>query len=363
MKALPPKPLAPQPQKSDGRDIDEARGVLAGEGSLQQVKSGALEDAHPSPGLSKNIPTAQALAQDPTYYDRAVLKEPLWIWSIPVYFHVGGVAGSAAVLGGMAEVFGGRALSPLARRCAWVTLVGSAASGALLIHDLGRPERFYNMLRVFRPSSPMNVGTWVLTGLGGAATAWVGARLLRRPRLAQAGGWVSAVFGLPMAGYTAVLVTTTAVPVWHQTRRSLPALFVASGAAGLAALFELWPSDEPQSPSQKAARWLGVAARAADLVASDRVQKDVDRVERVGRPLHEGKSGLLWKAAKVLTAASLGLSLFGPRAASARRRRQLEVAAGVAGTAGGLALRFALLHAGRASAKDPRATFHSQRTG
>jgi len=58
-------------------------------------------------------------------------------------------------------------------------------SGMFMAEDLGVRRRFINMLRVFRPSSPMNLGTWILSAFGGAVT---GASLLSAAR----GGWRAA---------------------------------------------------------------------------------------------------------------------------------------------------------------------------
>ena len=41
-----------------------------------------------------------------TYYGRPVLKEPVWIWTVPLYFYVGGVSGAALVLGASAVQIG-----------------------------------------------------------------------------------------------------------------------------------------------------------------------------------------------------------------------------------------------------------------
>src|SRR5918912_3378961 len=95
-----------------------------------------------------------------TYYDRPVLKEPVWIWAVPAYFYVGGVAGAAATLGAVTALSRDDDLEVLARRCRALAAGGTVAGSALLVYDLGRPERFLNMLRVFRPSSPLNVGSW-----------------------------------------------------------------------------------------------------------------------------------------------------------------------------------------------------------
>src|SRR5438874_11336372 len=86
--------------------------------------------------------------QDPSYYDRPVLKEPVWKWYVPAYFYVGGAAGAAATLGAAAQLADRRGLAGLIRRCRWIAAAGGAVGTGLLVVDLGRPERFLNMLRV-----------------------------------------------------------------------------------------------------------------------------------------------------------------------------------------------------------------------
>src|SRR5919202_3085725 len=101
------------------------------------------------------------------YYGRAVLKEPTWTWEIPAYFFAGGLAGASSGLALTARLTGN---DRLARRALLAALGGAAASPVFLISDLGRPERFYNMLRVVKPTSPMSVGSWILLVSGGAST-------------------------------------------------------------------------------------------------------------------------------------------------------------------------------------------------
>ena len=207
------------------------------------------------------------------------------------------------------------------------------------------------MLRVFRATSPLSVGSWILapsTVLTAGSAALPGAA-------GNAAGLVAGAFGAPLSGYTGVLLTNTAVPVWEQARRTLPPLFVASGASGAAALLDLLELSERE---ERLVWHFGVAAKAAELALARAVEREVATVERVARPLKEGLGGALWRAAKALTAGSLGASLvpIGTR----RTRRKVS---GVLGTAGAIALRFALWHAGRVSARDPRATFELQRAG
>lgn len=337
----------------DGRHVDPSLGLLLGEGSGQRVET--QDEAYPTQEwVWRDLPSRSFAGESPTYYDRPVLKEPVWIWAVPLYFYVGGTAGAAAVLGSAAQALGGGELRGLVRVCRWVGAVGGAVGTGLLIYDLGRPERFLHMLRVVRPSSPMSLGSWVLAG---AAPAMMGSALLAGRegflrRLGDFAGHVAALFGLPLAGYTAVLLANTAVPVWQSSRRSLPPLFVASAASGLASLFGLLPLPPRE---RKVVDWFGLAGKVADLAAMAAVERDAGRVEEVGRPLREGVSGALWSAARGLTAASLALSLL-PGRSRARR-----VIGGLLGTAGALSLRFAVFHAGRSSARDPRATFLNQR--
>jgi formate-dependent nitrite reductase membrane component NrfD len=218
-------------------------------------------------------------------------------------------------------------------------------SGALLIYDLGRPMRFLNMLRVFRPTSPMNMGAWILTMAGGTST---GSVLLHRTVFGKPLGLLAGVFGLGLATYTGVLVANTAVPLWQASRRVLPILFGASAAASLGSVFDIGCD----SPSTRA---FGNAGRIGELAASLVMEREAGAVEYVARPLKRGWSGLLWRTASLLTASSLLLS-FVPR-----RNKSTRIAAGVCGAAGSLLLRFAVEHAGNQSARDPRATFRSQR--
>ena len=160
-----------------------------------------------------------------SYYGHPVIKQPVWKPEIPFYFFFGGLGGASAGLALLAQARGNE---ELARR-AWANaLAGVAASPLLLISDLGKPARFLNMLRVFKVTSPMSVGSWLLSASGlattlAAADAWTG-RLPAPGRVARP---LAAGLGLPLATYTAALVANTAVPVWHEARTTLPFLFAS----------------------------------------------------------------------------------------------------------------------------------------
>lgn len=324
----------------DGRNVDPAVGALAGEASVVHVRK--PEDAFP---LTDAAPVAAAGpgAARGTYYGLPAIKKPVWKAWIPTYFWTGGAAGAAATLGAAAQIVAPRALRRLVFRARSMATLGIGASAALLIIDLGRPSRFFNMLRVVRPTSPMNVGTWILTGSGiSSALATLGSRRA---------GLVAGAFGLPLAGYTAVLLSNTAVPAWLHARRSLPALFVASGVTSAAALFELMPQTEREARVTKA---FSLAGKIAEVAGMRAVQRALGRRAHVGESLRTGRAGVLWRAARLLSVAGLVATLLPPR-------RGRHLAAGLLSTAGALAMRFAVVEAGKQSARDPRATFEPQR--
>lgn len=283
-----------------------------------------------------------------TYYDRPLLKEPVWEWDIPLYYYIGGTAGASLALGAATQWDRSGELDNLIRRCHWTGIIGSTIGGLLLIYDLGRPERFLHMLRVFRPTSPMNMGVWILSGA--APTAICAGLLIRRRgvlgTIGEGFGFASGFFGTALATYTGVLLGTTAIPLWQHSRRILPILFGASGMASAGSLFDMLL----ESPVERRITFaFGTAGRVAELAASVALERQLGRIPAVAKPLKSGFSGFLWKTAAVLTASSLIVSLLPGRS------RKKRIAAGVLGSAGSLAMRYAVHHAGVVSSRDPMA--------
>lgn len=166
-----------------------------------------------------------------SYHDLPLLKPPVWTWEIPAYFFVGGAAGASAMVAFAAQLTGANA--DLVRDARRIAAIGAVLSAPLLISDLGRPERFLNMLRVFKVRSPMSVGAWTLTAFGGAAAA--AAFEIATPISSAA----AAATGLVMSTYTGVLLGATAIPLWSRNARMLPVHFGASSFGSAVSLLEL----------------------------------------------------------------------------------------------------------------------------
>jgi formate-dependent nitrite reductase membrane component NrfD len=289
-------------------------------------------------GPVSQVPRARAQS----YYGRPILKPPVWTWEIPTYFFFGGMAGAAAPFALAAELRGD---ADLARRAWLVALAGVAASPPLLIADLGRSARFHHMLRVVKPTSPMNLGTWILSA-SSAAIALATARSVFGlfPRLGRAAG-ATAILGPALSTYTAVLVADTAVPVWHEARHELPFVFAMSSAMSAGSATAIAGGGEP-------ARRLALAGAAGDLGSSVVMER---RLGELGEPYRQGTAGRLAMAAKGLTAAGAVVM------AAAGRRRPGAVAGGALMLVGALATRWAVLAAGRQSAADPKYVVGPQR--
>lgn len=281
-----------------------------------------------------------------SYYDQPIIKAPVWTWEIPSYLFAGGAAGASAVLARAAERAGMPELARAARRTA---MAGTVVSPLLLISDLGRPERFHHMLRVFKPTSPMNMGTWILTAFGPAAVgSAVLAEIDRLPRVRRLTGAVAAALGPMMATYTAVLYADTAVPVWHEARRELPMVFAGSAAASAAALAALQVPPAVGGP----ARRLAVAAALLEVGSTEVMQR---RLGTLAQPLREGEAGRFSKLARGLTLGGAAvLGLFG-------RKRIGTAFGGAMVVAGSMCTRWAVFKAAFASAADPSYTVAPQR--
>src|SRR5713101_5816162 len=107
-------------------------------------------------------PDPEQELQEPSYYDYPVLKQPSWGWEIILYFFFGGLAAGCYIIASIAALFGSPEDRVVARTGYYLSLLALLPCPILLIKDLGRPERFLNMMRMFKVKSPMSMGVWGL---------------------------------------------------------------------------------------------------------------------------------------------------------------------------------------------------------
>jgi hypothetical protein len=282
--------------------------------------------------------------QVPVAVQGPVIHPAVWTWEIPLYFWLGGIATGSSFVAAAADAVGDHRSASIARR---VTLVSVTPAPVLLILDLGRSERFLNMLRIFKPRSPMSMGAWCLSLFSILAGAAVGADLIGRKRLARRLGLGTAFFGTYLGSYTGVLLASTAVPVWARSRLLLGPIFIATAAATGAATnrLVLAATGLPVGhPTRNALGTVETLAMGSELALSTYNKK---RLGRLGEALEQGRPGKLFNAAK--WGARTGLAL---RLARKRGGPWTHHAASLLYILSGLAFRFAWVGAGRNSATD-----------
>ncbi|MDH2416057.1 NrfD/PsrC family molybdoenzyme membrane anchor subunit [Nocardioides sp. CER19] len=274
-----------------------------------------------------------------SYYGRPILKQPTWKTpDVPLYLFLGGLAGASAVLAEGAALTGRPALEKVARLAA----AGGAAGGTVaLVHDLGRPERFLNMLRVIKPTSPLSVGSFILAPFGALAGAAAASQVTGvLPRLGRLAGAGAAALGPPLATYTAALVANTAVPAWHEAHRELPFVFAGSGAQAAGGLAMMLVPTDQAGP----ARRMALGGAAVEILAAEGILKK----GLVAEPYDQGRPGKLMKVARFATAAAAAATVVGGRS------RVLSALAGATYLTASLATRFGVFEAGLESARDPK---------
>lgn len=294
------------------------------------------------------VDATQAGATRANYYGRPLLKPPDWGWSVIAYLWLGGLGAGAFVVAALAGLRGGKDDRQIARLGYTVATAAMAGSAPLLISHLGRPDRFHYMLRVFKPSSPMNAGAWAISALGAVSLT---AACVSGPRSAVLARTGSALVGAPLAlfvgTYTGMLLGNSSIPLWAQSPL-LPALFacssLATGAAAVSLFASLFAVGSPRARARvAAAERIAVLAEAASLGAW------LAQTGEFAKPLREpplnallGKGVLPGLAAPLLlrhTKKPSAWNLLGP----------------LLTLAGGLALRYAIVEGGKASAKDAAA--------
>lgn len=330
-----------------------------GSGRARDVRGGRSRNAQGGGRRKGGDRSMVPPADFSSYYGRPIVKAPVWHHDIAAYLFTGGLAAGSALLAAGGDATG----RPALRRAGRLTALGAlAASSYFLVHDLGRPERFINMLRVAKPTSPMSVGTWILSAFGAAAGASAVAEaapllprrgvlgLARRilPPVGIAGQYGAAVFAPALATYTAVLLADTATPSWHEAYPELPFVFAGSALASGAGVGLLGAPADQAGP----ARRMAVCGAALELYGAHRIETTKGILSE---PYREGRAGRLLRTGRLLTVAGVVGAVLG------RRSRVVSAVSGLSLLTASLATRFGIFDGGVASAKDPKYTVVPQR--
>ena len=294
-----------------------------------------------------------------SYYGRPIVKPAIWHREIAAYLFTGGLAAGSALLAAGGDATG----RPALRRAGRVTALGAlGASAYLLVKDLGRPDRFANMLRVAKPTSPMSMGSWILSAFGAAAgvsavaeaapllpeTGALGLARRALPPLGTAGQYAAGAVAPALATYTAVLLADTATPSWHAAYPELPFVFAGSSLASGAGVGLLAAPTDQAEP----ARRLAVLGGAMELYGAHRVETGGGILSE---PYRNGRPGRLLRAGRALTAAGMAGALLG------RRSRVVSALSGLSLLTAAVCTRFGIFEGGIASAQDPKYTVVPQR--
>jgi hypothetical protein len=275
-----------------------------------------------------------------------MLQAAPWSWEVPLYFWFGGMAAGSSFIALACDLAGDERSARIAR---WVSLAGLVPCPPLLIADLGRPERFHHMLRIFKPRSPMSTGSWCLSAFGGLLVGAVGADLFGRRRTARGLGAATAVAGTYLGSYTGVLLASTAVPVWGRSRSFLGPIFISTatltgaGATRLALVASGLTADDPTR---------GALVRIENAaMASELILRAINRrgLGELAKQLDEGDGAAWFRRAEWLGRAGLATRVV------RWPRRLAEHVGSVCFMAAALCYRMGWVMAGRSSAADATA--------
>ncbi len=324
--------------------------------SVQQ-SNGRVETSH--------HPETDPKRRDKNYYGIPPIKRAHWTWQVPVYFWLGGIGAGTQLFATVAQLLGHKD-EALTRVSRYTVLLTMMLSPVLLIWDLGRPERFYNMMRILKLRSPMSTQSWSLLtfgNLGGLIAARQAAedglllgdnplsRLVIRLIPARLLSVLAMPVGLFVGFNTGNLVSATSVPIWARNWMLMGPTFLASGVSTALSWLSLvlhlghWGEE-------KTLRVLHRAEKAVILIEGALIGASLIRMSKWSKPLFSKEVAPLFVGGTLLAGIAAPFALL-----AGKESRSKSMLASVLALAGGLAFRFAIIIAGRKSADDPEAYF------
>jgi formate-dependent nitrite reductase membrane component NrfD len=310
---------------------------------------------------------------DPSYYDISMLQKPVWTPEVGIYFFLGGLSSGAYTLARLGERLGGPQYRNLTRTGTAVALATALPCAPLLIKDLGDPKRFHHMLRVFKPHSPMNLGSWVLSAYTAvialaSGREYVRARQQDKPLNGAAKAADTAIaavsdvgvpLGLLLAGYTGVLLSTTSVPIWGRNPW-LGALFSAGAVSSGASAVHMALAGTAEGTEGPAGNALKKVETAAHLAEAATLVGYIASAGEFAKPLTHGPEAKRFWGGAVITGLAAP-TLLGVLPLPPPARKWLGLVASLTALFGVFALRMTIVEAGRPSADDPEAARRASR--
>lgn len=295
-----------------------------------------------------------------TYYDLPALKATHYRWLVIAYFFVGGIASASQFIATIVDLFGHKQDRSLVRAGRYLALVGSVISPILLILDLYTPQRFYNMLRIYRRTSPMSIGSWalftfgILSGLTAVAHFMADLTKLSLFRsLARILGIPSALAGGMVALYTGTLLAATSNPLWSSAFPFLSSLFATSAAnTGSAALSLIGEMTHMPKSTHKRLAYFGLAVEIAELTLVTIITRRWQKAG-VAAPLNEQPLASVYRFGAIGLGLVVPITLHLLHILTGRYRHITALIAGLATLAGGFCLRTSVIFAGNKSADRP----------
>ena len=332
--------------------------------SLAKAARLGPEEKPEVPEKATGLPKGDGPWTGPTYYGRPQLKSaPFNNLVVGGYVALAGMCGASAILSTLADLVRGdrKEAAGVVRRGRYLSLLAPTLGSALLVWDLHTPQRFYNMLRVAKRTSPMSIGTWILmsfsvfSGLA-AAAQFVSDRVPGLHWLrgaARVGAIPAAATGVGLSTYTAALLSATSTPLWAAAPRAMAVRFGSSSVASGAAALSLTEPSDRMGRALDTVALLALASEMAGTVVSHRTYRRKGVVAAL-----DGT----WGHAETLGATGLGVVLpLGLHALSLATNRHrstsLSRVASFAILGGSLLLRVSMMEAGDESADRPEISF------
>jgi formate-dependent nitrite reductase membrane component NrfD len=304
------------------------------------------------------------LSDLPTYYGLPAVKPSHYRWLIASYVFIGGLAGAAQALACVVDLFGRQADRPVVRGGRYLALAGALASPVFLVLDLQTPGRWFNMLRIVRSTSPMSLGSWLLSAFGTTSGLLALVQALEDVRGPRPSRGLTRVLeipalaaGLGMTCYTGTLLSATSTPLWAVAYRRLPALFATSSfSTAAAALSLLLAWGGASRGAQQRLERVSLASALAQFVATRAVEQAWTH-EGVAGPVEEPRFKLMLQGGALGLGTLLPLTIHLGQTLGGRQVRALTLLAAVTTLAGGYLERAVVVLAGNRSAERPKDYF------